>query len=167
MSRVHAVLVLGVVAAVVLAACGGDRRHSPPVARTPQAGVRTLEIAPATVVSTPPASLPGTTEAAAAPPPGAPGQEPVAVDSPAAGVEAAGLQPGRSAISSKPLRLFAAPDSSLPALAGYPAGAQFTVVEPDGEFPEYPVRVFDEPWYRVRAVDGLVGWIPGGSLTAR
>ena len=65
------------------------------------------------------------------------------------------------------MRLYAAPDKTLPALAGYPAGALFTIVEPDGEFPEYPVQVFEEPWYRVRAEDGLVGWIPGSSLAAQ
>jgi hypothetical protein len=63
------------------------------------------------------------------------------------------------------VRLYAAPDTSLPALASYPTGATFAVLEPDGEFAEYPVQVSDEPWFRVRAEDGLVGWVPGGSLT--
>jgi hypothetical protein len=68
-------------------------------------------------------------------------------------------------VNAGPVRLYAAPDTSLPALASYTSGTAFVIMEPDGEFAEYPVQVFDESWYRVRAEDGLVGWIPGGSLT--
>lgn len=157
MPRATAVWIPILLTAAVLGACGRDREHRPAVVLTPQAGVRTLEIAPAPVESTPPASLSGTADTSLPEPageavPAAPG--PIV------------LQPGVKVTASAAVRLYAAPDTSLPALASYPAGAQFMIVAPDGEFPEYPVQVLDAPWYRVRAEDGLVGWVPGGALAA-
>ncbi|MFN8465203.1 MAG: hypothetical protein U0X20_06610 [Caldilineaceae bacterium] len=41
----------------------------------------------------------------------------------------------------------------------YPAGTVLTVVEAGGDFAGYPVEVDGRRWYRVRAPDGLVGWV--------
>ena len=56
------------------------------------------------------------------------------------------------------LHLEAGTDS--PVMEVYAAGAQFVVLEPAGEVPSYPALVQGRKWVRVRAGDGLVGWIP-------
>lgn len=156
MRRPSAAWTLILLTVAVVGACGRDERRPPPVILTPQAGVRTLEIAPAPTASAPPANLTVAVATPAAPDAGEPAR-PVAAP--------AVIEPGVTTVNTRPVRLYAAPDTSLPALASYTAGTAFLIMEPDGEFAEYPVQVFDEPWFRVRAEDGLVGWIPGGSLT--
>jgi len=47
----------------------------------------------------------------------------------------------------------------------YPAGTQLTILEPSGEYSDYPVRSDDLAWYRVRDANGLVGWIQADRLT--
>lgn len=41
----------------------------------------------------------------------------------------------------------------------YPAGTSLTILEPSGQYTEYPVTHSSGTWYRVRSEDGLVGWI--------
>lgn len=57
------------------------------------------------------------------------------------------------------LRIYAAPEPVAPTLAEYAAGDLLTVVEPPGDIATYPVELNGVLWYRVRAADGLVGWV--------
>ena len=75
------------------------------------------------------------------------------------------LQPGADVVSITGVRVYAAPERRGLAMAEYPPGAAFTVVEPDGDFGAYPVLVDDVRWVRLRAEDGLVGWTYVAALT--
>jgi len=51
-------------------------------------------------------------------------------------------------------------------LQRYAAGEAMEVVEPSGDYAAYPVTVDGRDWYRVRAADGLVGWIAADAVEA-
>ncbi len=57
------------------------------------------------------------------------------------------------------LRLYAAAAPETPTLAEYAAGDRFVVLGPPGDITVYPVELNGVRWYRVRADDGLVGWV--------
>lgn len=57
------------------------------------------------------------------------------------------------------LRIYADADPAAPVRAEYAVGTAFVVLEPGGDYGAYPVEVGGVPWYRVRAEDGLVGWV--------
>ncbi len=57
------------------------------------------------------------------------------------------------------LRIYAAAEPNAPTLAEYAAGDRFTVLGPPGDIVVYPVELSGVRWYRVRAEDGLVGWV--------
>lgn len=60
--------------------------------------------------------------------------------------------------SSAQLAIFATAASSSTVLDVYEPGATFTVLEPNGDFREYPVMSGGASWVRVRAQDGMAGW---------
>ena len=57
------------------------------------------------------------------------------------------------------LRLYGAPEPTAITLAEYGAGERFTVMEAPSNAGAYPVELNGVFWYRVRAGDGLVGWV--------
>lgn len=61
--------------------------------------------------------------------------------------------------------IYAEPSADGLILDQYAAGVLLTVLEPGGDFNGYPVEVAGEPWVRVRAADGLVGWTPAPGLS--
>lgn len=62
------------------------------------------------------------------------------------------------------VRLYADADPNARFLDSYAQGGRFMVMEPSGDFSDYPVVVADAAWVRVRAGDGLVGWTPVEAL---
>lgn len=57
------------------------------------------------------------------------------------------------------LRIYAAAEPNVPTLDEYAAGDRFTILGPPDGVPIYPVELAGVRWYRVRASDGLVGWV--------
>lgn len=57
------------------------------------------------------------------------------------------------------VRLYAAAEPETITLAEYEAGDRFTIMGPPGDLLVYPVELSGVRWYRVRAFDGLVGWV--------
>ena len=57
------------------------------------------------------------------------------------------------------VRLYADADPNAAVLEAAAVLAGLTVVEPSGDFEDYPILRFGHNWARVRAADGLVGWV--------
>lgn len=62
------------------------------------------------------------------------------------------------------LTIFATAASSSTVLDVYAPGEAFTVLEPNGDFSDYPVAAGGATWVRVRAQDGLAGWARASAL---
>lgn len=154
----HRRVVKGAVAVLlflVLTSCSGEADSVQP-AQQPSA--------PPVTVETGGMVLPGAPTAAALTSPAeAAGVQGVAADSAEAAVEVPILAVGADVVARVPMPVFAEPDLQAPRFSQYAAGSRFTVVEPDGDFAAYPVEVQGRRWYRVRAEDGLVGWVPDPS----
>jgi hypothetical protein len=63
-------------------------------------------------------------------------------------------------------RLHSDASSASPVLEVYEPGAVFTILESSEEGAAYPVAVGGNAWYRVRAADGLAGWVRADSFSA-
>lgn len=68
-------------------------------------------------------------------------------------------EPGAQISAKDTTDVYADADPTAPRFGEYPAGTLLTVVEAGGDFGGYPVEVDGRRWYRVRAPDGLVGWV--------
>ena len=103
-----------------------------------------------------------TQEAAAddAPPPPTATPEPAA---PIAAVRAIGTQ-WQGAPLVERVTMWIQPGFAIVAL--YDSDTRFTVMEPDRYHPAYPVILDGVEWVRVRAADGLAGWVKVSELRA-
>lgn len=55
--------------------------------------------------------------------------------------------------------IYADADAASTVLEVYSPGAAFTVIEPAGTYAAYPVSAAGAEWLRVRASDGMAGWV--------
>ncbi|MCB0107234.1 MAG: hypothetical protein KDE53_15045 [Caldilineaceae bacterium] len=124
---------------VVLAACGGADEATPTVGVTPAAGGMVVPTA-TPEVATPTATV---AEATVAPT----------------------FLPGDVFVAADRVLLYTDASAAAMVMNQYEAGAPFTVLAPSGDYATYPVEVNGEQWYRLRADDGLVGWLPASALT--
>lgn len=132
----------------MLALAGCDRNATP-----------TPVVAPEVTVQTGVIEL--TSDVAGANPPDTAGSAPS--DGPVTGPDIAGLlkvlEPGTEMQALGMLRLYAAPEPTAATLDEYRAGATFVVIASPDDLGPYPVELNGVRWYRVRAADGLVGWV--------
>lgn len=129
---------LSLIIVVALAACGGGgaEESTPTVVVTPAAGGMVMPTATALPMPTATA-----TEAVVR---FIPGQLFVAVDT---------------------VRLYADANRQAVVMNQYSASSLFTLLEPSGDYLTYPVTAEGADWLRLRADDGLVGWLPANELT--
>lgn len=140
-------LILGLIVVVLPAGCGGNLAVSSP---TPTAIAVEVEVGGMSLTGDSPDG------AAAAESRGVTSED---EDSTALSVEAVLLETGNRVSALGKIRILDDASPQAGAMAEYPAGATFRVVEPGGDFVTYPVEINGVRWYRVRAEDGLVGWI--------
>jgi len=133
---------------LILAGCGGGEPSAPPPAASADATGVTVETGGMALPA--PAGAAGADQPPAEPPPAA-AERPV-------------IPVGSLVTASATAAVYAAPDRAAPRFAEYAAGSRLTVVEPDGDWTAYPVAVEGERWVRVRAEDGLVGWVMEDAL---
>jgi hypothetical protein len=157
---VFAVLLLVLFA---LGACGGDEQPAAtevPPAITAETGGMALG---GTAAAAPAESTAGSTADAANAAGGETSPAPTPATTSAATPEAATpppvLDPGAQITARDTTDVYADADPTAPRFGEYPAGTVLTVVEAGGDFGGYPVAVDGRRWYRVRAPDGLVGWV--------
>lgn len=142
---------------LLLSACGGDATPTP--AANPvivESGVAPLT--PLTARSGDDAQ----TEAGASSPDDAATTTPTEGEAGAADATSGGfplLNVGDEVVARGILRIYAAAEPNAPTLDEYRAGDRFTILGPPDDVTIYPVELAGVRWYRVRAVDGLVGWV--------
>lgn len=71
---------------------------------------------------------------------------------------------GQVVTAAQALALFPDAAAGLPVLEVYDGGAAFTVLEPGLDKSVYPIVADGASWVRVRAGDGLAGWINAAAL---
>lgn len=71
----------------------------------------------------------------------------------------------RVASENRQLTLFADASVNAPVLDAVTPGSVLVVLEPSGDYSEYPVLRGGQNWVRVRAGDGLAGWVLAEALT--
>jgi len=143
------VFVCLLVSALLLAGCG-DNSPAPTATATlaplsAEVGGMAITVTPANMPPAAAQETPAATSVAPAP------QEVLAPETP---VVAGGV-----------LRFYADADPTALRLAEYAAGTTFVVVEPGDDYGVYPVDMNGVRWYRVRADDGLVGWVMADAVS--
>jgi len=147
-------ITIGVLAMALLAGCG---EPTPAPTATPAPVV--VEVGGAAL------SLSGQGSAGAASPAGLPA--PAATPDALAASNQAEIvvfAPGAAVVARGVVRVYPEADPRAQAMGEYGAAALFTVIEPGGDYAGYPVEISEVRWYRVRAADGLVGWVMADGL---
>ncbi len=104
-------------------------------------------------------------DAAAAPVVIEAGQLPVANAEVAATIPPAVYAAGQVVTGAQALAVYPDAAAGGPVLEVYEGGAAFTVLEPGLDKSAYPVVADGASWVRVRAGDGLAGWVNAAALT--
>lgn len=137
------VLVLAIVIALLYRSFGLRITQSTTiVATTPQAGGLRVAATPVDAVTNP---APTATPEPTTPPVLRAGQQVAAIATPG-------------------VRLYADAHLAAPIMDVYATGTLFTIVEPSGDYKSYPVENDNRQWYRLRAADGLVGWVDAATI---
>jgi hypothetical protein len=104
-------------------------------------------------------------EEAAAAPPAAVEQAPEQVQAIIVPTQAPVVfNPGQVVTAGTDLPVHAAPTASSSVMELYAGGSSFTVLEPGLDLGAYPILADGVSWVRVRAGDGLAGWVNGLGL---
>ena len=74
--------------------------------------------------------------------------------------------PGQLFVAVDTVRLYADANRQAMVMNQYAASSVFTLLEPSGDYLAYPVTAEGADWLRLRADDGLVGWLPANELTS-
>jgi hypothetical protein len=143
------------VAMAVLAACG-----EPTPAPTPTPAPVVVETGGTAL------SLSGQGSEGGASPVGLPAAEGQPGGLPPADAAAIIFGAGDTVLARDVLRVYPDANPRAQAMGEYRAPASFVVIEPGGDYTDYPVEVDTVRWYRVRAEDGLVGWAMADGLAA-
>ena len=160
-------------AALLLGGCGGDNETPtatptvPPVAVAVESGGMALKPVTEPSAAGPSQATPTAQEPTPEPTPiPEPTQTPVPTTLPTPIAQEV-LAPDTQVAAGSTLRLYADADADAPPLAQYDAGTEFVVVEPGDDFTAYPVEQNGVRWYRVRADDGLVGWVMADAISPK
>ena len=128
-------------------------------------GALPVETATAAPTATEPTATPAPTATPTVTPiPTATPLPPTPTPIPAAVVRAAYTPGDQVASRAGRLTLYAGVATDAPVLDSYGAGVALTVIEPTGDYSGYPVVADGHGWVRVRAADGLVGWVMTDTL---
>jgi hypothetical protein len=136
---------------LALGACGGGEQPAAPAAVTVETGGMSLADGSAGA-ATASQEMEGVTLAEEEPAATTPAGEISTADAPVLGV-------GETITAGGTVAVYADADPSSVRFAQYETGAVLTIVEAAGDYSAYPVEVDGRRWYRVRAADGLVGWV--------
>jgi hypothetical protein len=71
---------------------------------------------------------------------------------------------GATVVARGVVRVYPEANPRTQAMGEYAAAATFAVIEPGADYAGYPVETNEVRWYRVRASDGLVGWVMADGL---
>lgn len=137
--RLHKQMMMALIMALLLAACGGDEPATPTSEATPAAGGMVMPTVAGDASQTATATV-------------------AAATAPTVAVAALFIGDAVEVLPEQEFRLYMDATGSAMVMNIYAPGERFTVLDPSGDYAIYPVERDGGLWYRLRAPDGLVGW---------